>query len=446
LALIALVGCRGNDIHFDCENQALEFNKQSDAKIEPLLTEIPNQGPFPVAIQISGEGLNELLAGVLSEGAPFAGTVPFALTQYGPSDAEFAPTSAPRIILAETPGCKNCVRFHLDFGVQVTAPEMAVSSGFGFVDLLIPVRLDVDAANKTSTLVAEYANARIAPDGEDCSSENKTACGFYLLVYGFESTEHTMVAGALKRFMEEDIAETFEDRELLTIGSWQIGDGAIELLAEKLEIQPENDKIVLGMHTNLPLAPGVGLDTSQPLLPGSVLTVAMDPRIMLPMAYRMLDEGHIARVYNEDGEPDPDGIYGLTLEDIAPTEGGAQSFDCTFRVWRTDEGYCGNAKAVMPLAIVKHPPALGIEFMAGDAELLEGQGFGAAALKEDELVDQNQGLIDRFRKDLSEQMKDTVNFSAIDLADSDIVFSMQDTELTATALTTYLDFVVVAEE
>lgn len=446
LALLALVGCRGKDITFDCENQALEFNKQSEAKIEPLLTEIPSKGPFPVAIQISGAGLNKLLASVVAEGAPFAGTVPFALTAYGPSDATFAPTSAPQIILSETPGCKNCVRFHLDFGVELSAPEMAVSSGVGFVDLFIPIRLDVDPASKTSTLVAEYGNATIAPDGPDCSSDNPTACGFYLLVYGFESTEHTMVAGALKRFMEEDIAADFGDRELLTVGSWQIGDGAIELLAEKVEIQPANDKIVLGMHTNLPLAPGVGLDTTQPLLPGSVLTLAMDPRIMLPMAYRMLDEGHIARTYDENGEPDPNGIYGLTLEDIAPTGGEAQSFDCTFRVWRTDEGYCGNAKAVMPLTLKKMPPALGITFEAGDAELLEGQGFGAAALREDELVDENQDLIDRFRKDLTEQMKDTVNFSAIDLADSDIVFSMQDAELTETALTTYLDFVVVASE
>lgn len=446
MALLALVGCRGKDITFDCENQALKFNAEAESEIEPLLTEIPAKGPFPVAIQISGEGLNKLLASVIAEGAPFSGTVPFALTAYGPSDATFEPTTAPQIVLSPTPGCKNCVRFHLDFGVQLTAPEMAVSSGVGFVDLIIPVRLDVDPAAKTSTLVAEYGNAKIAPDGEGCSSDNPEPCGFYLLVYGFESTEHAMVAGALKRFMEEDIAANFHDVDLLTVGSWQIGDGAIELLAESIAIQPDNDKIVLGMHTNLPLAAGVGLDTSEPLLPGSVITVAMDPRIMLPMAYRMLDEGHIARTYDENGKPDPNGIYGLTLEDIAPTEGGAQSFDCTFRVWRTDEGYCGNAKAVMPLTIVKHPPALGIEFMAGDAELLEGQGFGAAALKEDELVDENQGLIDRFRKDLTEQMKDTVNFSAIDIADSDIVFSMQDTELTAAALTTYLDFVVVAEE
>ncbi len=446
LLAFGLSGCRGKDISFDCENQHLEFNKKAQAELEPLRTEIPTKGPFPVAVEISGVGLNKLLANIIDDGVPFSGTVPFALTQYGPAEAEFQPTSVPELRLTSTPGCKDCVLFHLDFGVQLDAPEMPVSSGVGFVDLLIPIRLDVDPVAGQSTLVAEYAKATIAPDGPECSCENPQGCGFYLLVYGFDSCEHTMIAGALKRFMNEEIAAGYDDVELLTIGGWEIGDGKIELLAEDFEIQPANDKIVLGMHTNLPLAAGVGVDTSQPLPEGSVLNISMDPRIMLPMAHRMLEEGHIARTYDEEGKPDPQGIYGVTLTDVVANPADLSQFDTTFQIWRTGEGYCGYVVAEMPLAVSDMPPALGIVVTPGEAKLVEGKGSGAAAVEEDELVDENQGLIDRFRNDLAAQLQDTMNFSAIELENNTIVFSSQGSVLTHTALTTYLDFIVVADE
>lgn len=446
LGALALVGCRGKDISFDCDNQAMKFNAQAIAEIDPLLDEVPTTGPFPVAVQITGTGLNKLLANIIDDGVPFSGTVPFGPLPQGPADATFAPTTAPELRLQPTPGCKDCVVFHLEFGVQLATPEMPVSSGYGFVDLQIPIRLDVDAAAGVSTLVAEYGNARIVPESPDCTAEDITPCRFYLAVFGFDSEQHSMLAGALKRFMQEEIAANYGDVELLTVGSWDIGEGAVSLLAQDVAIQPELDKIVLGMHTNLPLAKGVGLDVSQPLPEGSVLTVSMDPRIMLPMAHRMLEEGNIARTYDEEGNPDPHGIYGVTLEDLEANAEGEQRFDSSFRVWRTAEGYCGYAVAEMPLEIASTPPALGIAVTAGKAEVVEGEGIGAAAQDEEELVDENEHLIDRFRTDLAAQLSDTVNFSAIDLEENTIVFSNQGSELGPAALTTYLDFIVVADE
>jgi hypothetical protein len=437
LGALALAGCRGEDISFDCDNQAMKFNQQAIEEIEPLLTEIPAKGPFPVAVQITGTGLNKLLANIIADDVPFSGTVPFGITAQGPADAKFEPTTPPTILLHPTPGCATCVVFRLEFGVQLATPDTPVSSGIGYVELFVPIRLDVDVAAGVSTLVAEYGNAKIS---------NQGMMGFYLSVFGFDSEQHTQLAGALKLFMQDQIAEKYDDVKLMTIGSWEIGEGKVELLARDVAIQIDNDKIVLGMHTNLPLAAGVGLDTSAALPEGSVMTVSMDPRIMLPMAHRMLDEGNIARTYDENGKPDPQGIYGVTLEDLQADPLGEQEFDSSFRVWRTAEGYCGYAVAEMPLVVANTPPEIGITVTAGKAEVVEGEGIGAAALDEQELVDMNEHLIDRFRKDLADQLADTVNFSAIDLEENTVVFKGQGTELSPNALTSYLDFVVVADE
>jgi hypothetical protein len=446
LALLALVGCRGKDIYVDCEHQAMKFNAEAAKELDPLLETIPTTGPYPVTIEISSAGLNKLLANIVKDGVPFAGTVPFGPLPQGPTDAQFVPTSTPEIRLVYDTHCTNCVVFHLEFGVQLMTPDEPVSSGVGLVDLLIPIRLDVDPASRTATLVAEYGNAKIARDKPECAIDDREACGFYVNVYGFNSVEHTMLAGALKLFMEEQIKEEYTDKELLTIGGWDIGDGAIELLAESVSIDRTNDKIVLGMNTNLPLEPGVGIDTSQPLSTGSVLNVSMDPRIMLPMAHRMLEEGHIARTYDENGDPDPDGIYGVTLEAIDVATEAMNTFTTKFRVWRTDEGYCGYAVAEMPLVVSDMAPKLGIDIAAGQATVTAGEGIGAAAKQDTDIVNEHQDLIDRFRKDLTDQMKDTVNFSAIDLEMNTIVFSSQGTTLSPSALTTFLDFVVVADE
>src|SRR4030095_8485761 len=129
----------------------------------------------------------------------------------------------------------------------------------------------------------------------------------------------TTLAGALKLLLQEQIAENYGDTELLTLDSWVIGEGQVKLLARGVVVvrdgnpddAVDNGKVALAMHTNLPLGDDVGLDLKQPLLPTTIMTVSMDPDLMLYLAHRMLAEGEIARFYNEDGEPDPDGIYAV---------------------------------------------------------------------------------------------------------------------------------------
>lgn len=432
ITALAATGCRGKDISFDCEEQRMKFNDRALAEEDELAASIPTKGPWPVAMQITVDGLNRLLVNVIDDDVPFTGTVPFGVLPQGPADASFSPTSAPEIRFESIPNCRDCVVFHLSFGVSLSSPNMPLSAGAGFTDLYVPLRLDVDEAGATSTLVAEYGKAKI---GE-----------WYLSVYGFDSETHTMLAGALKLLMAEQIAENFGDIELLEIGSWDIGNGDVRLLVRDVEIQPDNGKLVLGLHTNLPLPKGTGLDVSQPLPEGTTMAVSMDPRLMLPMAHRMLAEGKIARVYDEDGKPDPNGIYGVTLEDIAASAVGNETLDTTFRVWRVDEGYCGYAEAVMPLSLSVDNARQNILVDAGNAVLIAGEGVGAAAMQEQDLVDENQDLIDRFRTDLSEQVSQTLNYAALDLANDTIVFANEGIDLEPAEMRTYLNFTVYADD
>ena len=439
LLALATAGCRGEDISFDCENQRQRLNDRALEEEQPLV-DVPARGPYPVGLQISADGINRLLAGVVDEDVPFTGTVPFGILPQGPADAEFQPTTAPRLSFAPTPGCKGCVVFHLDFGVQLTSEGTALSSGAGFVDLYVPLRLESDAATGTSTLIASYGDARI---GE-----------WYLSVFGFDSETHTVLAGALKSMLQDQIAESYGEVELLDLGSWQIGQGDVTLLARELFVyrdpdpleEPDEGKIVLAMHTNLPLDPGIGLDFDAPLPETATMLVSMDPELLLAMAHRMLAEGEIARFYDEDGNPDPEGIYAVSLEDISASETLNDTLNSTFQVWRVADGYCGFAEVVMALRIGVDNAFQKLTVEAGQAVPVGGEGSGAAAVEEKDLVDQNQHLIDQFRADLAEQIANTINYEALALADSDIVFINQGVTVTPTELTSFLDFVVLAPE
>src|SRR5690606_14426020 len=136
-----------------------------------------------------------------------------------------------------------------------------------------------------------------------------------LWIYGIDSAEHDALTGALKVLITEQIQEDFGPLPLLEIGSWTIGQGQVRLLARELIVQPNDGKLVLGMHTNLPLPHGAGLNHrgTQPV--DHPMAVSMDTSLFLPMSHRMSDEGEIARPSDKDGEPVPSGIYGVTLSE-----------------------------------------------------------------------------------------------------------------------------------
>jgi hypothetical protein len=426
-------GCRGEDISFDCENQAMRFLSRSDAESHRL-GPIPERGPYPAAMSITEDGLNRLVESIIAEGVPFAGTIPFNILPQGPGDAEFEPESAPRILLRPVRGCPNCVVFAIDFTVALATTTEPLSTGVGFADLAIPLYLVPDDGTGTTKLIADYSEARI----DD----------WYLAVYGFDSDTHTKLSGALQLLLEEEIAEEFGTVELLELSSWDIGGGDVKIVARELFVQPEIGRITLGMHTNLDLPPSAGLNLETPIDSAAAMTVAFDMSILLTMSHRMLEEGEISRRYDENGNPDPEGTYGVTLSAIDADPTVDKTLRTEFRVWRIKEGYCGFANVEMPLTLALNERRTAIEVSAGEAVLIRGdnEGIGVAAEEEQRLVDENQDLVDTFRKDLSEQVGKTLNYEELAVEGRRILFETQDVVTAPAMISTHIDFLVLARE
>ncbi|MCA9686635.1 MAG: hypothetical protein KC457_31000, partial [Myxococcales bacterium] len=410
-----------------CETRGQEFFQRADTEVTPLLSPVPSKGPFPVALQLTEDGVNRLLSGAVSDqDVPFTGNLPL-----GPAQAHFEPSSEPVIEFADLPRCRNCILFSLRFEIELSSGDNPISAGPGEVKLSIPMRLESDEASGVSTLVADYSQAKV----ED----------LYLSIYGIDSEEHETLTGALKVLITEQIQEDFGPVALLEIGSWTIGRNEVRLLARELIVRPEDGKLVLGMQTNLPLPEGSGLDLAGPLPEDIPMAVSMDTDLFLTMSHRMFDEGEIARRYDEDGTPNPTGIYGVTLNELAGNAAGNPQLDSIFRVWRIAEGYCGFAEAAMPLDIIVNNTKTGIDITPGPATLIAGEGSGAAALEEKELVDQNQDLIETFRSDLAAAVGSTVNYDSLDLEGSIIVFSVEDVAVSSDAIDSYINFAVYAD-
>jgi hypothetical protein len=421
-------GCRGEDISVDCETRGQEFFRRAEQEVTPLLSPVPDKGPYPVALQLTEEGVRRLLGGaVADQEVPFTGTLPL-----GPATAAFEPEGDPVIEFADVPGCRNCILFSIDFGITLSSGNNPISSGVGEVKLSIPLRLEADEAAGVSTLIADYSQAEVLD--------------LFLVVYGINSEEHTTLAGAMKILLTERIQEDFEAVELLDLGTWVIGEGEVRLLARELIVQPDDGKLVLGMQTNLPLPASAGLDLAGPLPGDYPMAVTMDPELFLTMSHRMFDEGEIARRYDDDGNPDPTGPIGVTLTELAGNVLGNPRLDSEFRVWRIAEGYCGYVDAVMPLDVTINNTRTGIDITPGAATPIAGEGYGTAALEEQQLVEDNQDLINSFRGDLAAAVGSTINYDSLDLEGSTIVFAVEEVAVDPLAINSYLNFQVYADE
>ncbi len=427
LTLLA-ASCRGDDIANDCETQGQAFFNRTQTESRPLLAPVPGNGPYPVALQLTEEGINRLLGGAIADqDVPFTGTL-----ELGFATADFEPESDPIIEFAEESQCQRCILFSIDFAIELRSGSSPISSGKGTVKMAIPMRLESDEATGSSTLIADYSQARVD--------------SLELTIFGINSENHATLRGTLEVLLTRNVRENFGTVELLELGSWTIGQDQVRLLARELIVRPDDGKLALGMQTNLPMPSDTGIDLAGALPNNIPMAVTMDTRLFLTMSHRMFDEGEIARRYDENGEPNPTGIYGVTLSELAGNALGNPRLDSTFRVWRISDGYCGFAEAAMPLDVEINNTKTGINITPGPATLIAGEGSGAAALEEQELVEENQDLIDTFRGDLAGAVGSTINYDSLDLEGSTILFSVNEVVVDPTSINSYLDFIIVKDE
>lgn len=423
---LSLAGCRGESLEQDCDRQSRQFAEQVEEETNPLVP-IPEDPPFIVAFQLTEDGVNRLLGKKVNEAdIPFTGELPF-----GPAGFSFEPDSEPVIKFAELPRCRNCLLLGLEFKVQLSNAGENLSQGYGAVDLAIPMELVADEATGTTTLVADYGRVEV---------ENME-----MVVYGFSTDDNQQYGGAIQILLTERLQEEFGQVELLSIGSWQIGDGNVRLLARQLQVFPEHGKLALGMTTNLPMPEAAGLFLDQPLPEDVPMAVTFDSRLFLAMTHQMMAEGQIARRYNDSGNPDPKGDNAVTIDQMVGNANGASQLDSEFNVWRIDDGYCGNVRAAMPLTLEVTENRKGFTVAAGSATLLEGEGSGVEALQgeyAEDLRAESEDLIANFQGSLESAIGTTINYDAFDVEGSVIVIDIVDLVVSTGEVASYLDFKV----
>ena len=420
--------CRGDDIEFDCSSQQEAFQDafKDDGKLLPDLTESTS---YPMAMVLSEEGIQKLLNGLVGGNVPFASKL-----NIGPYGLNFFPKTTPVIQIIRVPNCSTCVLFSLDFNFQLEDEGGDPSgAGIGTAELAIPLSLRQND-DGSSSLVAAY--------------ERATVRNMPISTMGFDSMDQPGLQGALAILATDALRAQYPTTELLHFEPWTIGGNEIKLSARRFAIFPESKVISLGMQTNLAMPPGTGVPVGQKLPMGVPMQVQMHPALLLAMSQRMITEGVISRTYNNNGKADPKGLYGVTLEGMqANAIPGSNRLDVDFRVWRTQDGYCGYADARTALELSLDPKSSTIRVAPTDELVVTGgEGIGALAQDNEELIAKNKKLVVEFQKALSDQVGITVNYNEIGVEGSNIVFDTQALIVEEDNISIIIDFDVYASE
>jgi hypothetical protein len=265
---------------------------------------------------------------------------------------------------------------------------------------------------------------------------------------GFKSSDHPGLEGALEILATEALREQYPTTELMHFEPWTIGGNEVKLAVRNFVLFRDTRVLSLAMQTNLDLPENVAVEVGKSLPMGVPMQLQMHPGLLLGMAQRMITEGEISRSYNDQGKPDPDGLYGVTLESMnANNIPGSNKLDVGFRVWRTDEGYCGYADAETALQLSIDPDDDSIRVSPTDElRVTGGAGVGELAEDNEELIEKNKQLVAEFQKDLSEQVGITINYNEVGVEGSRIIFDTDALIVERNNISIIIDFQVAAAE
>ena len=426
-----LSSCRGEDREFDCSAQQEAF-EAAYADDGVLLDKVTEDNTYPMAMVLSEEGLQRLLNGLVGADVPFASKL-----NIGPFSINFVPKAAPVIEMSEVPNCSKCVLFSLDYNFGLLdGDDEPAGAGNGKAQIAIPLDLRQNA-DGSSSLIAIYERATIRD--------------MPFNTMGFKSADHPGLEGALEILATEALRAQYPTTELMHFEPWTIGGNEVKLSVRKFHIfraEGMRPVLALGMQTNLDLPESVAVEVGKQLPTGVPMQVQMHPGLLLGMAQRMINEGEISRTYNDKGQPDPKGLYGVTLENMnASAIAGTDKLDVGFKVWRTDEGYCGyaNAETSLQLSVDSTDDSIRVT-PTDDLRVLGGEGVGELAEDNQELIDKNKQLVAQFQKDLSEQVGITINYNEVGVEGSRILFNTDALVVERDNISIIIDFIVVAAE
>lgn len=367
----------------DCATHLGGF--QTSVEDEGKLSEgVAEEAPYPMAIIISQDALNQIFSAIADADLP---DVPLVDDLLGVSV-----TLHPQLPLIQVGGeldCLECLLTELAFGLTVEVADDVVT-GTGLGRYQFPLGLQPNGLDSTKVTAQLGQSTLLQVD---------------LSISGLDDdimdAIEPLIAGAATLIIQETVGDT----ELFELGAWSFGDGDVTMLARGPIIEPDFGTVVLGIHTNMvqPLSSAVTID---PLLPeGADIGIQFHPELLQVMAQRMMFEGHIDRSYDTAGQPDDSGDHQMSLNEMKASP--SDLLTTSFRLWRTGGGLCGFADIQADLGLSISDEAFDLSVQ--NVDITDGEGIGEL------LVAADNWYQSEFTQSLIEYTELTINYQEFDL-------------------------------
>lgn len=372
----------GDTLGTSCASYTDEYQAELSASGQ-LAARIPSgTGDAAMALVLSQDALNRLfreLADValpeLAQSADVGG-IPLGLSI----------RPALPLLQIGSADCVDCLDARVPFDLGLVLGGLDLPRGSGALSVRLPVGMEPVDARRTA-FVARFQSAEVLQLELDLPSRVSGA---------FEAVE-PIVSRALTALLQS----RFEDVEIATLDSWEIGRGEVLLAARGPVVDHAAGTVTLALQSNLPVARGSQAPAASTLPPGAELGVVIHPALLGAMGRRMLFEGEIPQAYDAQGNAVADGSTRFTLASVGSDESGLLRARST--LWQSD-GLCGAADVSASIGVSAGPR--GVTLALGDVEVSNGRGSGR-------LLEHADDLAGSYLDALLETLSVTINYDAI---------------------------------
>ncbi len=351
-----------------------------------LLSAVPSEGPYPMALVISQPAINELLQKTSQISLdPIRETHDWGRLRVTPT--------FPVLSIQELADCPTCILADLSLDLWLDVEGAGTFDGSVAVQAGVPLLLGA-VSDRETDVIAGLGQVVIA--------------GLNVTVEGFDTSEIPELNGILAGLAQDFLRDEFGDKTLTRLDSFQVGQGDVFLAGRGLRIFPEQKTLLLGLHTNLVLPPATTLAEQATLPEGTDLSLQFHPGLLLSMGERLLFEGEIPRDYDQEGNAADGGDDHVLLRTMDASDAGA--LHTVFRVWRTGGGGCGFVDVASDLSLALTGGQITIA--ADNLEVVEGEGAGAFLAEADWLAGD-------FLQAFTDNLELTVNYREMSVGDSE---------------------------
>ncbi len=408
---------------FDCETQG-EAYEQEEASQGILLDSLPDyagtpesERAYPMALVLSTDAVNTLLAASLGQELP----------EIERSVALLTVGVQPSLPLLQI-GANDDVLVSLDMGLSVGISGATSTNGSATATMRIPVELAPQSERETFLMArmdqAEFLDIAVS-------------------INGLSSGNSRLVTELLTSLATDIIQSEYGPTNVTSVSSWSLGDGDMLLSAQGLRISGAEGTILIGLGTNVAVTTSGNFQPDELVAQASLpqdaqVGLHLHPDLLLGVSQRLMNEGHIARDYDEDGAADADGVHQVTLTGMTLSETGTDALTTEFRVWRTAGGLCGFADVASDLAFQVSGDAVTLD--VSNLEVTGGEGSG-------EILAESAWLAGDFLDVLAEQLSLTVNYRdfAIEGDGGSVIPRANSATINGRGMSVYLDLTTLVD-